>query len=105
MKILLISDTHGYLDPRLKKHIEACDEVWHAGDVGPAQVLDEIKKKKPVRAVVGNIDGQDIRIEYPELLEFTCEGLRVLMTHIGGFPGRYPARISSLLAQKRPGLF
>lgn len=104
-KILLISDTHGFLDPKLLKHIEQADEVWHGGDIGPIDLCCEIKKLKPLRAVFGNIDGQDIRNEYPENLIFDCEELKVLITHIGGYPGKYPARVKSLIEQHRPSLF
>ena len=79
--------------------------MWHAGDVGPAELLDSIKKRKPLRAVFGNIDGQDVRIEFPEVLEFVCENLKVLMMHIGGYPGKYPARVVQLLARTKPELF
>jgi len=104
-KILLLSDTHGYLDPKLSKHIEAADEVWHGGDIGTAALSDAIAGIKPFKAVYGNIDGQDLRITYPENLVFNCEGLKVLMTHIGGYPGKYPARIKELLKLHKPGLF
>ena len=104
-KILLISDTHNYLDPKLIKHIEAADEVWHAGDIGSEGLCMEIKKLKPLKAVFGNADGQDIRTIYPENLFFKCEGLQVFMTHIGGYPGKYPAKIKQQLIQSKPGLF
>jgi putative phosphoesterase len=104
-KILLISDTHGYLDPALEKHISESDEVWHAGDVGVATLTDSIAAKKPVRAVWGNIDGNDVRMQFPETANFICEGLKVCITHIGGYPGKYPAKIKALLKEQRPGLF
>ncbi|PBQ34118.1 YfcE family phosphodiesterase [Sphingobacteriaceae bacterium] len=104
-KILLISDTHSYLDKSLLKHIEAADEVWHAGDIGTMELCKEIEKLKPFRAVFGNIDANDIRITYPENLIFDCEGVKVLMTHIGGYPGKYPARIKELIIKNRPNLF
>lgn len=104
-KILLLSDTHGFLDKGLIKHIEAADEVWHAGDIGSADLCREIKKYKPLRAVYGNIDGADIRALHPEDLVFNCEDLKVLITHIGGYPGKYPARIKQLISQLQPGLF
>lgn len=104
-KILLISDTHNYLDPALMKHIGGADEVWHAGDIGDIHLCTEIQTLKPLRAVYGNIDGKDIRGAWPETLDFTCEGLRVIMTHIGGYPGKYPARIRELLQARKPGLF
>ncbi len=104
-KILLISDTHNFLDKRLLPHIQAADEIWHAGDIGQLQLCKDIEQWKTLRAVYGNADGQDIRSHYPENLFFRCENLSVLMTHIGGYPGKYPARIKTLLRQHRPGLF
>lgn len=104
-KILLISDTHSYLDPKLTKHIENADEVWHAGDIGTIQQCDELEKLKPLKAVYGNIDGQDIRKVYPENLVFECEGVKVFITHIGGYPGRYPAKIKQQLQEYKPNLF
>jgi uncharacterized protein len=102
--ILLISDTHGYFDERLVKHAEASDEVWHAGDIGPAALADRIAVLRPLRAVYGNIDGSDVRTQYPEDTLFEIEGLRVLMTHIAGSPGKYASRVRALIGEKRPGL-
>ena len=104
-KILLISDTHGYLDKGLLKHIQNADEVWHAGDIGTIELCLEIDKIKPLKAVYGNIDGQDIRTDYPENLIFDCEGVKILMTHIGGYPGKYPAKLKQLLLEHTPKLF
>ena len=104
-KILLISDTHNYLEPKLHKHILEADEVWHGGDIGQIKLCDDIAALKPFRAVFGNVDGQDIRIVYPEHLFFDCEGVKVYMTHIGGYPGKYPARIKATLQEEKPGLF
>lgn len=104
-KILLISDTHNFLDPKLLKHIEEADEVWHGGDIGTINLCDAIQKLKPLRAVFGNVDGQDIRNTYPENLIFNCEGVKVLMTHIGGYPGKYPTRIKNLILEHKPALF
>jgi len=104
-RILLISDTHDYLDPKLLKHIEEADEVWHAGDIGGAWLCDKIEKIKPLKAVFGNIDDNEIRSIFPENLVFDCEGLKVLITHIGGYPGKYPSRIKNLISQNKPGLF
>src|SRR5688572_21560606 len=103
--ILLISDTHGYLDAGLLKHLRQADEVWHAGDIGDRKVTDQIKVLKPLRAVYGNIDGQELRHEFPEDLCFTCEKLKVCITHIGGGPGKYPARVKENLHKLHPGLF
>lgn len=88
-KIGLLSDTHGDLDPKIFHHFKDCDEVWHAGDIGTTEVLDELKKFKPVRAVYGNIDGHELRAETPEFNRFNLEGVEVLMTHIAGKPTKY----------------
>lgn len=82
-KILLISDTHSYLDPKLIKHINSSDEVWHAGDIGDLSLCDELEKHKNVKAVFGNIDDNNIRSKYPENLFFNCEQVKVFITHIG----------------------
>lgn len=105
MKIGLISDTHGYLDPIIFKHFESCDEVWHAGDIGDKSLMNELNKFKPVRAVFGNIDNQEIRQLYPEDLWFKCEGLNIWMTHIGGAPPNYNPRIKKILKEKIPDVF
>lgn len=104
-KILLISDTHGHLDQKLLKYIEAADEVWHAGDIGEIEVCTHISKLKPLRAVWGNIDGSQVRANFPEHLSFVCEGVNVLITHIGGYPGKYPTEIKNLIRQHGPDLF
>lgn len=104
-RIGLISDTHSYLDPSIFKHFDACDEIWHAGDIGDIQVALALEAFKPFRAVYGNIDDQTIRMRYPENQIFELEGLKVLMTHIGGYPGRYTSRVTGLLKQHTPGLY
>jgi putative phosphoesterase len=104
-KILLISDTHSYLDPKLQKYIDDADEVWHGGDIGDPVIADNISAQKPFRAVYGNIDGSVIRLEYPENAIFLCEKVKVLITHIGGYPGKYPVRILNLLRSEKPGIF
>lgn len=104
-KILLISDTHSYLDTKLIQHIKNADEVWHAGDIGTYTICEEIQKHKPLKAVYGNIDGQDIRKTYPENLIFNCENIKVLITHIGGYPNKYPARVKNLLLEHTPNIF
>jgi uncharacterized protein len=92
-KIGLMSDTHSYLDQKIYDYFKDVDEIWHAGDIGSEAVADALEKFKPLRAVYGNIDGQAIRARYPEHLRFDTEGVSVWMTHIGGYPGKYPARI------------
>jgi len=104
-KILLISDTHGHLDAKLFKYIESVDEVWHAGDIGAPAVCKQIEKLKPLRAVHGNIDGQDVRIDYPEDQLFLCEDVKVLITHIGGYPGKYSQHARTLIEREKPKLF
>ena len=104
-KILLLSDTHGYIGGDILKHIEKVDEVWHAGDIGDLKVSDTIKKIKPLRAVYGNIDGHDIRTEFPENNKFTCEGVDVWITHIGGYPPRYNNRVREELKANPPDVF
>ena len=104
-KIGLLSDTHSYLDEAVFKHFESCDEIWHAGDFGNKAVADQLAAFKPLRGVYGNIDGHDIRAIYQEHLHFTCENVRVWMTHIGGYPGKYNPKISSALRRNPPDLF
>ena len=101
----LISDTHGYLDDAVFKHFENCDEIWHAGDFGTIDIADQLNAFKPLRGVYGNIDGQDIRLQYPEHLRFDCEELKVWITHIGGYPGRYSPGIREEIYRNPPGLF
>lgn len=105
VKIGLISDTHGYLDPKIFHHLKDVDEIWHAGDIGTIELVDELKKFKPVRIVYGNIDGHELRTEIKEVERFTIEGVDVLMTHIGGKPGKYYRNAHELLEEKSPDLF
>lgn len=103
--ILLISDTHSHLDKLLLKHIDTSDEVWHAGDIGSLAVTDEIKKLKPLRAVYGNIDDADARKEFPKNLIFTCEEVKVFITHICGQPTNYLREVKDILVTEKPKLF
>ena len=105
IKIGLLSDTHGFFDPRLKEFFRDCSEIWHAGDIGNISTADEIAFCKPLRAVYGNIDGQDVRIAYPEHLRFKCEEVDVWLTHIGGYPGHYDSRVRDKIRTDPPGLF
>ncbi len=104
-KVLLLSDTHGYIDERILHYAGMVDEIWHAGDIGPLNVTDELSKLKPLRAVYGNIDDAKARTEFPLDLHFECGGVRVYMTHIGGYPGKYPARIKEGLMLSKPDVF
>lgn len=88
-RIGLLSDTHGLLDPRIFVHFKEVDEIWHAGDIGSAEVLQRLREFKPTRAVYGNMDSGDVRYSLPEFYRFRVEDVHVLMTHIGGYPGKY----------------
>ena len=104
-KILLLSDTHSYIDDDILKYVKQADEVWHAGDIGDLNVTDEIKKLKPVRAVFGNIDNDKARMEFPEHNRFMCEDVDVWITHIGGYPNRYDMRVREVIKKNPPKLF
>ncbi|MDA0178619.1 metallophosphoesterase family protein [Mesoflavibacter profundi] len=104
-KILLLSDTHSYIDNTIIKHVKNADEVWHAGDIGDLSVTDQIQKLKPLRAVWGNIDGDKARAEFPEHNRFIIEGVDVWITHIGGYPGRYNIRVKEEIKLNPPKLF
>lgn len=104
-KILLLSDTHGYWDPRFEDYIAQCDEVWHAGDMCSYEHAMHFAKLKPFRAVCGNCDGYDLRRIYPEILRFRCEQVEVLMKHIGGYPGHYDPSVRRILQSDPPQLF
>ena len=104
-RIALLSDTHNYLDPKLFNYLSTCDQIWHAGDIGTISVCDALKQVKPLVAVYGNIDGQDIRIAYPLNQRFMCEEVDVWITHIGGYPGKYVPGIKETIAKNPPQLF
>jgi uncharacterized protein len=104
-KILLLSDTHSHIDDTILKYVKLADEVWHAGDIGHLKVTDTIKKLKPLRAVFGNIDNHEARLEFPLNNRFLCEGVDVLITHIGGYPGKYSPAIREEITQNPPKLF
>ena len=104
-RIGLISDTHNYLDESIFEHFKHCDEVWHAGDFGSEDLAKRIKEQKSLRGVYGNIDGQDIRTEFPEQLVFMCEGVKVMMRHIGGYPPKYNPETKKEILLQQPKLF
>ncbi|GGG14271.1 metallophosphoesterase family protein [Pontibacter amylolyticus] len=105
MKIGLLSDTHDYIDDQILRLLGDRDEIWHAGDFGTARVAERLSEVAPLRGVYGNIDGQDIRVLYPKVLRFEANGLDVLMTHIGGYPGKYHPDIRDQIRANPPGLF
>ncbi|MDR2224142.1 MAG: metallophosphatase family protein [Flavobacteriaceae bacterium] len=104
-KILLLSDTHGCIDESILKYVRQADEVWHAGDIGDLIVTDTIQKLKPLRAVTGNIDGKEARGEFAEELLFDCEGMKVYIIHIGGYPGKYRANVKARIKEDYPAIY
>jgi putative phosphoesterase len=104
-RIGLLSDTHAWWDEKYVAYFGSCDEIWHAGDIGSEALAEKLSLVRPLRAVHGNIDGQNIRMKYPGTLHFTVETCRVMMTHIGGYPGRYEPSIRAELFETKPHLF
>ena len=104
-KIGLFSDTHSFIDDKIFHYFADCDEIWHAGDIGNVETIERLEAFKPMKAVYGNIDGADVRAIFPENLIWECEGMKILMTHIGGYPGRYNARLKALLDEHHPQLY
>lgn len=104
-RIGLISDTHGFLDPKVFDYFKEVDQIWHAGDVGNASLIEELGAFKPILGVYGNIDGQEVRQLFPEDQKFECEGVNVWMTHIGGKPPNYNPRVRPLINTHQPKLF
>jgi len=104
-RIGLLSDTHSYLDPKIFHYFDACDEVWHAGDIGHPDLIDKLAAFKPLKVVYGNIDSPALRQRFPLDCRFDCEGMDVWMTHIGGYPGRYNKRVRPLIQANPPDLF
>lgn len=104
-KIGLLSDTHAWWDDKYAEYFAECDEVWHAGDIGSEELAVKLAALKPLRAVCGNIDGQSLRLQYPLVVHFQVEEVKVMMTHIGGYPGRYYPPIRKELYDTRPNLF
>ncbi|WP_234111718.1 MULTISPECIES: metallophosphoesterase family protein [Chryseobacterium] len=105
MKILLLSDTHSYMDERILEYAKNVDEIWHCGDFGNLEVSEELEKIRPLRGVYGNIDNDKIRKIFPEVLRFTCENVEVLMIHIGGYPGKYSPAAKKEISENPPNLF
>lgn len=104
-KILLLSDTHSYIDDAILKYVKGADEVWHAGDIGDLSVTDAIKKLKPLKGVYGNIDDAKARLEFPEHNRFMCEDVDVWITHIGGYPNKYNSRVREAIYNNPPRIF
>lgn len=104
-RIGILSDTHGALPERFEDFFADVDEIWHAGDIGSTEVINRLEAYKPLRAVSGNIDDAAIRQKFPEILIFNCESMKVLLTHIGGYLGKYDARARQLIISEKPALF
>ncbi|NOU47327.1 MAG: metallophosphoesterase family protein [Bacteroidales bacterium] len=105
LRIGLISDTHGSINPRLFDFFKNCDEIWHAGDIGDIRVTDALKEFRPLVAVYGNIDGHVVRSEFPSEAIFIREEAKIYLTHIGGYPGKYANGIANKLGVIQPDLF
>jgi uncharacterized protein len=104
-RIGLISDTHGFLDENVFRHFDNCDEIWHAGDFGDVELANRLSLKKVLKGVYGNIDGNSLRVQFPEQLVFMCEKVKVMMRHIGGSPPNYNPETRKELALHKPRLF
>lgn len=104
-QIGLLSDTHAFLHPKLFDFFKDVDEIWHAGDIGNLETADKLAMFKPLKAVYGNIDSISIRNEYPKTQIFECESVKVLITHIGGYPKKYDYSVLKLIKKERPKLF
>lgn len=105
-RIGIISDTHGFWDEKYVHYLAACDEIWHAGDIGSMSLADAFENMGPrFRAVYGNIDDVDMRARYREVLRFRVEGVDVLLKHIGGYPGHYDASVRDMIEERPPQLF
>jgi len=104
-KVGILSDTHGFLHPRILEFFLDVDEIWHAGDIGNAETVEALEKQKPLRAVYGNIDGYDLRVRFQEIQKFSIEQARVLMMHIGGYPDRYDRKARQLILQNNFQIF
>lgn len=104
-KILLLSDSHSYIDDRILDYASQADEIWHCGDFGNPEVIEKLEKITTLRGVYGNVDGEKVRKIFPEVSRFTIENVEVLMIHIGGYPGKYSPLTKKEIAEKAPNLF
>ena len=104
VRLGILSDTHGYIDKPIFEFFKDCDLILHAGDFGSNDVALKLAEFKPLKAVYGNIDGNDLRLDYPLITRFNCEEIDILMTHIGGSPGKYSREILDIITKKPPKL-
>lgn len=106
IRIGLLSDTHGFIDDKILSYLEPCDTIWHAGDIGFTAVIDKLESlNKKLFMVHGNIDGHEIRSMVPKELVFYAEDIKVVLTHIGGYPGKYTFDAKKLIEKNRPNIF
>lgn len=104
-RIGILSDTHGLWDDRFASYFKDCDEVWHAGDIGDYGIVERLQEIVPVvRAVSGNVDHGMVKRKCREIEIFNVEGVKVLLTHIGGYPGRWAKGMKQLLHDEYIGL-
>lgn len=104
-RIGILSDTHGWWDDRYLLHFADCDEIWHAGDIGSPLIIDRLEEHCPVRAVCGNVDGRELSLRFDDMLWFKVEECNVMMTHIGGYPGKYAPDVRREIYERKPDLF
>lgn len=104
-RIGLLSDTHSYWDNKFEEYFSACDEIWHAGDIGSMELASKFENIKTFRAVYGNIDDYKTRAAYPKDLIFKIEDIKVFITHIGGYPGKYEKDVKQILLKEKPQIF
>jgi len=102
MTIGILSDTHGYLHPKIFSFFEKCDEIWHAGDIGNGEILDQLKLIAPVKAVFGNCDDWSVRSLIPEFLIFPCQEHKIALMHIVGSPGKYYPKAIEIIKNEKP---
>lgn len=105
MKIGLLSDTHGWIHPKLFEYFSLVDEIWHAGDIGNIETADSLATFKHLRAVYGNIDDSIVRRSFNSSLRFRVEERDVLLTHIGGHPGHYSPEVKNEIFKNPPDIF
>lgn len=103
-RIGILSDTHGFLDEQILEYFKNVDMIWHAGDIGTQEVTDKLKALKPLYAVYGNIDGHELRAEFPETQRIKVEGCKVMITHIAGAVGKYNTYVNGLLSSEKPDI-
>jgi len=105
MFVGLLSDTHGTFDAPLRSFFLEVDQIWHAGDFGNIETAEAIAAYKPLVGVYGNCDDHKVRLAYPYMQCFETEEVKVLILHIGGYPGRYDHTVLPLITAHRPRLF